>query len=60
MQKKSGFACFLREIMVLLQASYDKLYMQASCDKLYMQASYDKLYMQASYICRQAIYADKQ
>ena len=51
MQKKSGFACFLREIMVLLQASYDKLY---------MQASYDKLYMQASYICRQAIYADKQ
>ena len=30
MQKKSGIACFLREIMVLLQASYDKLYMQTS------------------------------
>ena len=31
MQKKSGIACFLREIMVLLQASYN------------MQASYGKL-----------------
>ena len=43
MQKKSGFACFLREIMVLLQASYDKLYMQASYDKLYMQTSNNML-----------------
>ena len=41
--KKSGFACFLREIMVLLQTSYDKLYMQASYDKLYMQTSYNML-----------------
>ena len=30
MQKKSGIACFLREIMLLLQASYGKLYMQTS------------------------------
>ena len=47
MQKKSGFACFLREIMVLLQASYDKLYMQASY--ICRQAIYaDKQYMQTS------------
>ena len=43
MQKKNGFACFLREIMVLLQASYDKLYVQTSYDKLYMQTSYNML-----------------